>query len=418
MDQIHARRIVEALRFGVPTHDSVSALGSGQTRLEHQFEQLIRNVAINSTVSPPGFVFNGGFGTGKSHLLESLEAGAVRDGYVVSRATISKGLPLHETIRVVYDLITATKVSGFEEDFLMTRLDSALFDLNTDLSGLRRWTKQNVSEGRLAPIFLAIVSALQNVNEPTAKIKNNLARIVDYLSGATVTAPGIRLAIQQIAPHATDVRAPKAAERPWQTIAFLSRLFQTLGHRGWIVLFDELELMRLQGPVARAKAYAELARWFGLDDDTQINGLGVVGCITPDYFEAYIDAYSQLSPMCRDALEAPRKLLASVANAHLAPLAELGMTLIERQQTNACRQTVGADLEAVQARIKPIYEAAYNVTIPKHAVRKSDGKQGMRPVIRRWMLLWDLHRAGRAGDIKDYVVNAAYEESDDNDNDS
>lgn len=414
LDQIHALRIVEALRFGVPTHDSVSALGSGQSHLEHKFDELIRNVAINSDVSPLGFVFNGGFGTGKSHLLESLEAAAVRDGYVVSRATISRGLPLHETIRVVYDLVAATKVNGFSEDFMMTRLTSALFEVRTDLVGLRRWTRAKVDEGQLAPIFLAIVSALQNA----VFASSDLATLVDYLSGATVPVTEIKQALKRFAPHITDVRAPKASERPWQTIAFLSQLFQTLGHRGWIVLFDELELMRLQGPVARAKAYAELARWFGLDGQLNITGLGVVGCITPDYFEAYIDADSQVWPACRDAVEAPQRLFARVSNEHLAPLAQLGMGFLEYQQTNVCRPTVGADLEAVQARIKPIYEVAYNVTIPTLAVGDSDGRQGMRPVIRRWMLLWDLHRAGRAADIEDYGVNAAYEGSDDNDDDS
>ena len=71
----------------------------------------------------------------------------------------------------------------------------------------------------------------------------------------------LRTSPTPIAPPARTACArnqPNAGERPRQTLRFLARLFVEMGHRGWVILFDELELIRLQGPVGGGGVRSEV----------------------------------------------------------------------------------------------------------------------------------------------------------------
>ncbi len=60
-DQVTARRIVEALRSGVPSRDAVAALGTGQSAAEDQVLAMLRGSASGSA----GVLLGGDFGSGK-----------------------------------------------------------------------------------------------------------------------------------------------------------------------------------------------------------------------------------------------------------------------------------------------------------------------------------------------------------------
>jgi predicted ATPase len=78
LGRLPARRALEALRAGVPNHDAVAALGSLQTAIDDRFSELLAT-AIDPARSEPvgGLLIGGGFGSGKSHVLEHLAARAL-----------------------------------------------------------------------------------------------------------------------------------------------------------------------------------------------------------------------------------------------------------------------------------------------------------------------------------------------------
>ncbi|HET8680444.1 MAG TPA: hypothetical protein VFM54_01005, partial [Micromonosporaceae bacterium] len=61
-DVLTCRRVVEALRAGVPNRSAVAALGSEQPAIEDRFQALCQ-AAAGGTAG--GLLFGGGFGTGK-----------------------------------------------------------------------------------------------------------------------------------------------------------------------------------------------------------------------------------------------------------------------------------------------------------------------------------------------------------------
>ena len=84
--RVQRRRALEALRAGVPNRDAVVALGSLQVGVEDRFSQLLESVAgLPSGPAPGGMLVGGGFGSGKSHVLEHLAHVALSRGFVVSK---------------------------------------------------------------------------------------------------------------------------------------------------------------------------------------------------------------------------------------------------------------------------------------------------------------------------------------------
>src|SRR5437762_5888744 len=110
---IQRRRALEALRAGVPNRDAVIVLGSLQVGVEDRFAELLDGVeALPSRDAPGGMLVGGGFGAGKSHVLEHLAHVALSRGFVVSKVVISKETPLHDPVKVFRAAIDEALVPG------------------------------------------------------------------------------------------------------------------------------------------------------------------------------------------------------------------------------------------------------------------------------------------------------------------
>ena len=106
------RRAIEALRAGVPNRDAVRVLGCSQPDIQERFEhQLEESKALASEAKQvPGLVISGGFGTGKSHLLEHLHHLALEQNFVSSKIVISKETPLYDPAKLYRAAIDAAVV--------------------------------------------------------------------------------------------------------------------------------------------------------------------------------------------------------------------------------------------------------------------------------------------------------------------
>ena len=95
---MYSRRVIEALRSGVPNRDAVQAMGCNQDMVEQLFDQKLEQVSEHLAVGEQvaGLLVSGGYGTGKSHLLEYLESSALAERFVCSRIVISKETPLYD----------------------------------------------------------------------------------------------------------------------------------------------------------------------------------------------------------------------------------------------------------------------------------------------------------------------------------
>jgi hypothetical protein len=158
------------------------------------------------------------------------------------------------------------------------------------------------------------------------------------------------------------------------------------GFAGWVVLFDEVELIGRYSLLQRGRSYAELARWVAGFEAEPFQALTAVLAITDDFDDAVL--YQK-----NDREMVPNRLRArqSAADELAATRAEQGMRLIERQLVRL--EPVGRDaLDAAYAEIRRIHGEAYGWAPPEIARREALGSRSMREHVRSWIHEWDLRR--------------------------
>ncbi len=403
MANLISRQIVESLRTGVPIREAVQLVGSGQPRLEAEFNELLKQVRMGRPRKDSGFIFFGDFGTGKSHALEFFASSAENSGFVVSRVTISRNLQLSNHRAVLSQLLAQMSTKEHREDALARILDDST-SMGSDFSEFQKWCAGEVADGNLASIYRSIAQALPSMRYGTEEFD----KLLSFLAGSA-TQQEIKKAVS--APRS---EVPPNEERTWQTIHFISNLFVHLGFNGWILLLDELELIRMIGSsaarVARGKSYASLSKWFDFSKESKNRAFATIGCMTSG-FVAEIIEYGPHS--WNDKENIPSALLDS-ASPHLAPQAADALKFIIAQDDEKSLQLAwpnSEDKERLQESLRVIYESAFDTNVDALPI---DGEsfESIRIYIRRWIAKWDLSRHGRKDSITINAVTQNFESDD------
>ncbi|MDA8331896.1 MAG: DUF2791 family P-loop domain-containing protein [Candidatus Dormibacteraeota bacterium] len=378
---VERRRALEALRAGVPNRDAVAALGSMQQGVEDRFSQLLS--ALETLPDGPaagGILIGGGFGSGKSHILEHVAHVALSKGFVVSKVVISKETPLHDPAKVYRAAIDSAMVPGrpgsaLDEITGGLRVDSAPY------AALYRWAHRPDS-----PVDSRFAATLF-LHEYGRGDEEFVDRIVRFWAGDPLPVSDLRRRLREAGAAATYRLGPiRERELSRQRFRFVSRLIQAAGHAGWIVLLDEVELIGRYAFLQRARSYAEVARWVRGEREDKEAPVGAV-LTTVDDFEA------QVLVGKNDVELVPKRLRAKgTAEAEdLARQAEIGMRILEREQVPLQPPTV-EDLDRTYAQLKQIHAQAYSWEPPDVVGLERLPSNRMRQYVRSWINAWDLRR--------------------------
>jgi P-loop Domain of unknown function (DUF2791) len=378
---VERRRALEALRAGVPNRDAVMVLGSLQQGVEDRFSQLIDALqALPGGPAPGGMLIGGGFGSGKSHVLEHLSHLALVAGCVVSKVVISKETPLYDPAKVYRAAIESAKVPGRPGSAIDEITESVQFE-SASYAELYHWAHKE--EVPVDSRFGATLFLYEHVRGD-AEFAD---RIVRFWAGDPLPVPDLRRRLKETGAAAT-YRLARINERDLarQRFRFVSRLMQAAGHPGWVILLDEVELIGRYTSLQRAKSYAEIARWVrGERDDP---GAPICAVLTTvDDFE------TQVLVGKNDRQLIPNRLRAKGTDADelLAGQAESGMRIIEREQV--ALQPPGQDeLDRTYAKLKEIHGEAYGWDPPDVTGIERLPSNRMRQYVRAWINEWDLRR--------------------------
>jgi len=220
---VAARRAIEALRSGVPSRDAVAATGSGQVALEDRFALLTEAAAAGR---PGGLLIGGGFGSGKSHLLEHLGRLALDAGFAVSRVVISKETPLFDPAKVFAAAVESAVVADRPRPALVEA--AAALDVDgRPFAELLRWAATPGAE--LNERFAATLVQFARARQTDAAWANTLVR---FWSGDPINAAELRRAMKQsgeVRPVLSPVSVKELALQRWR---FAPRLLAAAGSRG------------------------------------------------------------------------------------------------------------------------------------------------------------------------------------------
>src|SRR5207237_443432 len=248
---------------------------------------------------PGGMLVGGGFGSGKSHLLEHLAHLAMNDGFVVSKVTISKETPLYDPAKVFRAAVESAIVPG--------KQGSALPEVAASLP--------------------------------------------------TVSRRALAL----------------------QRFRFWSRLMRAAGYAGWVLLFDEVELIGRYSVLQRAKSYAELARWVRGNYNDPGVPLAALLAITDDFEAAVLAAKND-----PDMVPARLRSRQSPEYDLLAGQAEVGMRIIDRELV-PIKPPDDAELDRTYGRLKEIHGDAFDWDPPDVSGLERLAATRMRQSVRAWI---------------------------------
>jgi hypothetical protein len=381
IDSVQARRAIEALRAGVPNRDAVHLLSTHQPQVEARFH---RQLAALTEDAPngrptPGLVIAGDFGAGKSHMMEYLEHLALREKMVCSRVVVSKETPLYDLTRVFRAAVDSMIVPG-KRGSALAELASSLEPETPEYATLSRWVSR--PESGLSSRFAATLFLYHQVKDPESR-----NRIVSFWGGDPLDVSQVRARLRDLGERSTyRLESVPMRDLAHQRLSFLARLILAAGYAGWIVLFDEVELIGRYSFKQRARSYAELARWTAKSKPGGFPGVAVTFAITTDFDAAVLQDRNDVEIV-------PGKLRASGtdADAKLASQAEVGMRVIAREPIRL-RGPDRTMLEQTREELRILHARAFNWDPPELAAGEVLSTTRIRQYVRRWINEWDLLR--------------------------
>ena len=376
--RLSARRAVEALRSGVPSRDGVAALGSGQTEIEDRFSELLDGVGMVRSSAHRGLLLGGGFGSGKSHLLEHLTHLALDRGFVVSRVVISKETPLHDPAKVLRAAVESA-ISPNGAVGAVGEAAAALDPGSPAFAELLRWASGGPVDERFA-LTTRLLPGAQAAGDEFADV------IVRFWSGDRLPIADLRRQARSAGEGRRTLAAVPMRDLAIQRFRFLARLFVAAGAQGWVLLFDEVELIGRYTLLQRGRSYAQLADWLLPDTDDPACPLATVLAMTDDFDAAVLTEK-------KDRELIPAKLRAKEQQQwdEVADRAQTGMRLIERDML-LLQQPDAAELERTYVRLKAMHGEAFEWEAPDVAGLERLGATRMRQYVRAWINEWDLVR--------------------------
>ena len=374
---VAGRRAIEALRAGVPSRDAVAATGSGQSAIEDRFASLREAAAAGK---PGGLLLGGGFGSGKSHLLEHLARLALDAGFTVSRVVISKETPLHDPAKVFAAAAESAVTAGRPRPAIVEAA-SALDLESRGYAELLRWaTSTGSGLNERFPATLALFAQLRQRDAAFA------SSIVRFWSGDPIATVELRRRLKEIGEARPSLPPVAARDLGGQRIMFAAKLLAAAGSAGWVILFDEVELIGRYSLLQRAKSYAEIARWMSGEHGGRGVPIAAVLAITDDFEAAVITGRNdrELVPEKLRAKQTPEATA-------LAAAALRGMRVIDRE-TQLLTPPDDAELEQAYARLKGLHGEVFGWQPPDIGGLERLGATRIRQYVRAWINEWDLLR--------------------------
>lgn len=287
----HIRRAVERLRDGLFDPVAVRLLTAHEDRLNRAVDRGFRGVDRGEA---PHLCVRGAYGQGKSHSLTYIQDRALRAQFAVSMVNLDpREVPFHDLQRVYRALMANLRFPGTEAPLI---------------SQWRTWAGQQV-DGKPAQgvadllpqemphLFRSVLAgiaqktvALTPRQRGTKKHASYRPREFPYLLSRALAgegAPAFRLRhalkYRQVDFYMEASLTCRGPEPYLQMVRGLGRLFQRMGYRGWVLLFDEGESIAQTRITCRSRSYRMLDRMFR--PEPGVRGVYPVFAFTDDFFQ-------------------------------------------------------------------------------------------------------------------------------------
>ena len=314
MSDFNARHVIEALRSGVPSRAVGEYFSEARPEMLHKLRS--RMDAVRETGRSDGLIYTGRYGEGKTHLLNTVFSMATTSNMVVSLVSLGKETPMDKPYLLYQKLVANTYLPGASQPGFRAKLEE--LTQGSALSGeLMAYAAKELETDKLYYLLRAFLGTQED--EERYAFLSDLEG--DFVSGAVIKKSYRRITgtVAKFNQSFSKVR------HGMDYFRFLSHLFRQLGYDGWVLLFDEAELIGRCGKKARAKSYQAMQSF--LRPEARLEGVLSVFAFSSSFAEDVIDRkheYDNVDASFADAPEAckaARATLDAILGApELAPL--------------------------------------------------------------------------------------------------
>ena len=247
MADFNALHVIEALRSGVPSRAVGEYFAEARPGMLRKISDRMNRVW--ETGVSDGMIFTGSYGEGKTHLLNTTFNMAFSQNMVVSCVSLGKETPIDKPFLLYQKLAANTYLPGAAQPGFRSRLE-ALTSGSAIAGELVAYAATDLETNRLYFLLRAFLGTQE---------EGERAAFLADLEGDFVTGAAIKKSFRRVTGTVAKFnRSFSKARHSMDYFRFLSRLFSLCGYGGWVLLFDEAELMGRMGKKARAKGYREM----------------------------------------------------------------------------------------------------------------------------------------------------------------
>lgn len=306
---IRAARTLEAMRLGVVPSASLDAYTVGR-----EAEMALVQADLTRAIEQGGAVraFLGGYGSGKTHLLELIGQHALRQNFLVSHVVLNpeETAPSHPK-RVYRELIRSLQYPDLADSDGPSRGLRPLFERALQspeaLQAFQADAKGQVRNNLVDGAHLYLTTALRYLKrlgeheELADESREHVLRLIfNWLEGhPTISTTEINEDLRGMLGNRGHVFSMKDY-RPWARIygyllSGLSAMARQLGYSGWVILVDEAEFYSLLSSENReyARILFKALTWASVGDDDELlpfdraelslGGNGILQDLPPQY---------------------------------------------------------------------------------------------------------------------------------------
>ncbi len=307
MYDLEARHIIEALRSGVPSRTVGQCFAQARPALLERIQTQLNEVREQHVSS--GMVIRGRYGEGKTHLLNTVLSMAYENNMVVSLLPLSLENPMDKMHTMYPALVSQTYLPGREQPGFFELFSN--LSLNSDPSNqLQVFALKELESDKLFYTLRTYLSA-QNNDDFQFSLRSDFEG--NFVSNADVKKM-YRAEFKQTAKFNTPFAKTL---HTFDYIAFLSKVFQVMGYAGWVILFDEAELMGRLGKKARINFYRNMAKF--INPPPSLINTFTMFAFTDSYVDEVIDAkhdIRNLNELFPDNQEPMLSMIHEISNAN------------------------------------------------------------------------------------------------------
>ncbi len=315
------RRTLERLREGLFDPFGVQLLTTGEEELARAFAQLFNKdfnkdftkklngtVKESNTKKPCHLIVCGSYGQGKSHTLNYIEQQALDQNFVVSYINLDPVQVCFHNFNIVYrSLMENLSFPDTKDTFVHVWKNRAGKWLGLPENSNK--TLKDLIPKIIPHKFQCVLTAMAQKNMPIPRKKRKFKKYARFqpnsfpwiLKNALLgkNIPAWRLSsvfkYRQVDFYQDKSLVCKKSDEYLDMVQGMARLFQNIGYRGWVVLFDEGESIIQNNIISRAKSYKLLDKI--LYPKINKEALFPVFAFTNDFFsKVEYEEYDRLMP--------------------------------------------------------------------------------------------------------------------------